>query len=159
MLTPKQRKFCEQYLIDLNGTQAAIRAGYSPKTANRIASENLSKPDIKQKIIELQVKARNKADITKEEVINVLSCIIRADAANLFQDGELKSVDQLTESEKKSIEAIKIAKGKIEIKLFNKLTAIERINKMMGWDLPEKSESDVKIIWEEKRYAINPETE
>ena len=45
-LTDKQEMFCREYLIDLNATQAAIRAGYSEKTANRTASENLSKPDI-----------------------------------------------------------------------------------------------------------------
>jgi len=45
-LTDKQDIFCREYLIDLNATQAAIRAGYSAKTANRTASENMSKPDI-----------------------------------------------------------------------------------------------------------------
>jgi hypothetical protein len=41
-LTPKQQAFVEEYIVDLNGTQSAIRAGYSAKTANRIASQNLS---------------------------------------------------------------------------------------------------------------------
>lgn len=50
--------FCREYLIDLNATQAAIRAGYSDKTANRTGSENLSKPDIAQRIINLK-SARN----------------------------------------------------------------------------------------------------
>jgi phage terminase small subunit len=45
-LTPKQLQFCKEYLIDLNGAQAAIRAGYSEKTAKEIASENLTKPNI-----------------------------------------------------------------------------------------------------------------
>ena len=43
-LTPKQRRFVNEYLIDLNATQAAIRAGYSKKTAQQIGAENLSKP-------------------------------------------------------------------------------------------------------------------
>lgn len=46
MLTPKQQRFVDEYLTNLNGTQAAIRAGYSPKTAHVIASENLRKPQI-----------------------------------------------------------------------------------------------------------------
>ena len=45
-LTNKQKRFCEEYLIDLNATQAAIRAGYKPKNARSSASENLTKPDI-----------------------------------------------------------------------------------------------------------------
>jgi len=46
-LTPKQKAFVEEYLIDLNATQAAIRAGYSPATAGSIGSENLKKPEIR----------------------------------------------------------------------------------------------------------------
>ncbi|KAF0236507.1 MAG: phage terminase small [Prolixibacteraceae bacterium] len=158
MLTARQQKFCEQYLIDLNGTQSAIRAGYSPKTANRIANENLTKPDIQKKISLLQIEAREQAGITKQEVINTLSDIIKANIADLFQDSGIKPVNELSDIQKKCIESIKIYKGKTEIKLFNKLVAIERINKMMGWDLPEKTESELKIIWEEKRYAIDQET-
>lgn len=49
-LTPKQQYFVDEYLIDLNATQAAIRAGYSPRTARAIACENLAKPDIQEAI-------------------------------------------------------------------------------------------------------------
>ena len=55
-LTDKQEMFCREYLIDLNATQAATRAGYSAKTANRTASENLSKPDILSRIAELKAQ-------------------------------------------------------------------------------------------------------
>jgi len=49
-VTPKQQRFVEEYLIDLNATQAAIRAGYSADTARQMGSENLSKPDIAEAI-------------------------------------------------------------------------------------------------------------
>ena len=49
-LTKKQQRFCDEYLIDMNGTQAAIRAGYSAKTAKQIANENLTKPDVRDYI-------------------------------------------------------------------------------------------------------------
>ena len=49
-LTPKQQRFVDEYLIDLNATQAAIRAGYSPKTAQQMGAENLSKPVIAEAI-------------------------------------------------------------------------------------------------------------
>ncbi|CCQ72407.1 terminase small subunit [Magnetospira sp. QH-2] len=49
-LSPKQQRFVEEYLLDLNATQAAVRAGYSERTARQIGSENLSKPDIQQGI-------------------------------------------------------------------------------------------------------------
>lgn len=53
-LTPKQKKFCKEYVISLNGTQAAIKAGYSKDTAYSIACENLKKPEIKARIAELR---------------------------------------------------------------------------------------------------------
>jgi Terminase small subunit len=55
-MTPKQERFCAEYLIDLNATQAAIRAGYSKKTAASIGEENLRKPEIQAKILELMAK-------------------------------------------------------------------------------------------------------
>ncbi len=53
-LTPKQARFVEEYLIDLNATQAAIRAGYSAKTARAMGCENLTKPDIQAAVTEAQ---------------------------------------------------------------------------------------------------------
>lgn len=47
VMNAKQKRFCDEYLIDCNATQAAIRAGYSPKTAKQIGQENLTKPDLK----------------------------------------------------------------------------------------------------------------
>lgn len=58
-LSSKQEAFCREYIVDFNGTQAAIRAGYSEKTANRIASQILSKLDIQERIAEL-IEVRNK---------------------------------------------------------------------------------------------------
>lgn len=71
-LTPKQQAFCEEYLIDLNATQAAIRAGYSEKTASEMGYENLSKPHIAEVIAELQSKRSAKTAISAEWVIERL---------------------------------------------------------------------------------------
>jgi len=61
-LTLKQERFVHEYLVDLNATQAAIRAGYSPKTARKIGSENLSKPDISAAI---QMAAQDRIERTR----------------------------------------------------------------------------------------------
>ena len=71
-LTPKQQRFVEEYLIDLNATQSAIRAGYSEKTAQEIGSENLSKPMVAKAIAEAQEKLSNKAQVTVEMVVQGL---------------------------------------------------------------------------------------
>lgn len=61
-LTPKQKRFVEEYLVDCNATQAAIRAGYSPKTAYSIGQENLKKPEVMKAIAEKQKKVSEKTE-------------------------------------------------------------------------------------------------
>lgn len=68
-LTPKQEMFIKEYLIDLNATQAAIRAGYKEKTANRIAAENLSKPVIQTAIQDAMKKREQRTEITADMVL------------------------------------------------------------------------------------------
>lgn len=76
MLNEKQKKFCEEHIIDFNGTQAAIRAGYSKKTANRIASKLLSKVDIQQYIKELIENRNKRTQITQDEVVNKILDVV-----------------------------------------------------------------------------------
>lgn len=71
-LTPKQQRFVEEYLIDLNATQAAIRAGYSEKTAYSVGHENLKKPEIQKAIQEAQEILSNKTQLTVDMVVNGL---------------------------------------------------------------------------------------
>lgn len=71
-LRAKQKRFCDEYLIDLNGTQAAIRAGYSKKTAGQIADENLKKPQILEYLNEKRQILQDKLDITQEWVLRRL---------------------------------------------------------------------------------------
>lgn len=74
-LTDKQERFCEEYLIDLNATQAAIRAGYSEKTAQEIGSENLSKPMVHARIAELKAERSKKLSIDADWVLRRLVSI------------------------------------------------------------------------------------
>ena len=86
-LTPKQAAFVHEYLIDLNATQAAIRAGYSQKTANRIATENLSKPVIQEALREAREAREKRSLITVEWVL--------AQIASIAQDEEAQQRDRL----------------------------------------------------------------
>ena len=76
-LTLKQRLFVSEYLIDLNATQAAIRAGYSKKTAGQIGDENLKKPQIATAIQESMSERAERAEISSELVIQGLLRLIR----------------------------------------------------------------------------------
>ena len=79
-LTAKQQRFCDEYLICLDGAKAAIKAGYSPKTARQIAAENLTKPNIK-KYIEEHMKEKEKNLIAdQDEVLKYLTSVLRGES-------------------------------------------------------------------------------
>ena len=85
-LTPKQQRFVEEYLIDLNATQAAIRAGYSEKTANEIGAENLAKPSIAKAIQEAQNIRSERTKIDADYVLKRLVEIDQMDVADTMDD-------------------------------------------------------------------------
>lgn len=84
-LTPKQQRFVEEYLIDLNATQAAIRAGYSVRTARSIGDENLSKPDIATAIAAAKAERSKRTKITADQIVQQLSDIVTSDLNELVQ--------------------------------------------------------------------------
>lgn len=71
-LTPKQQRFVDEYIIDLNATQACIRAGYSEKTAKEIGAENLTKPNIQQAIQQAMNERQQRTQIDQDYVINTI---------------------------------------------------------------------------------------
>lgn len=76
-MTAKQQRFCDEYLIDLNATQAAIRAGYSEKTARVIANENLTKPYIKEYIDKRMAEKEAELIADQNEVMKYLTSVMR----------------------------------------------------------------------------------
>ena len=85
-LTPKQQRFVEEYLIDLNATQAAIRAGYSEKTAKVIAAQNLSKLNVQEAIEEAQSKRTEQTQIDAAYVLKRLVEIDQMDVLDIMDD-------------------------------------------------------------------------
>lgn len=79
-MTKKQKRFCDEYLIDLNATQAAIRAGYSKKTAYSIGVENLKKPDIKKYISERMAEKESELIADQDEVLKYLTAVLRGES-------------------------------------------------------------------------------
>ena len=74
-LTPKQERFCEEYLIDLNATQAAIRAGYSEKTAYSAGQRLLRNVEIQNRIAELKAERSKRTEITQDRVVKELAAM------------------------------------------------------------------------------------
>jgi phage terminase small subunit len=71
-LNPRQAQFVKEYLVDLNATKAAIRAGYSEESARSIGSENLTKPDIQEAIAEAMAKRSQRVQITADYVLGTI---------------------------------------------------------------------------------------
>lgn len=99
-LNEKQKRFVLEYLIDLNATQAAIRAGYSKKTAYSIGQENLKKPEIQKAIQAKQNKLQNKLEITQERVLEELAQVAFSKASdetvsNLKYANKIKALELL----------------------------------------------------------------
>jgi phage terminase small subunit len=95
-LTPKQERFVEEYLIDLNATQAAIRAGYSQRTARSIGEENLRKPEISEAIQAAKAERSERTHITQDRVLQELARVAFFDIRKLYRDdGSLKQPHEL----------------------------------------------------------------
>jgi phage terminase small subunit len=108
-LTEKQETFCLEYLKDLNATQAAIRAGYSAKSANRIASAMLSKHDITERLSQLMSERNERVKVDADYVLNRLLEIDSLDVVDILDDrGELKSLAQWPEAWRRSISGLDV---------------------------------------------------
>jgi phage terminase small subunit len=141
-LTDKQQRFCEEYLIDLNATQAAIRAGYSEKTAGQIGEQNLKKLEIQTCIQGLQ---KNRSERTKVTADMVLQELAKVGFSNVqdYLEGDL-SIKDLTTIERNKADAVSSikktvtefesgSKTVVEFKLHDKLKALDMIGRHIGF--------------------------
>lgn len=152
-LTPKQQKFVAEYLIDLNATQAAIRAGYSAKTARNIAQELLTKPHIQVELQKRRGKVEKKLEVKQESIIAELAAIAfsnGADYAKVVSDGTACGVvftptEQLDKEKLKAIASIEMSQSGMKVKTHDKLRAIELLAKFMGWFDQQKEETEASL--------------
>lgn len=93
-LTPKQERFVQEYIVDLNATQAAIRAGYSAKTADRIGPELLGKTCVSEAIQKAMKKREKRTEVTQDYVIAKLREIVEKDASD-GPDSELRYANKI----------------------------------------------------------------
>jgi phage terminase small subunit len=108
-LTEKQIRFCQEYIIDLNGTQAAIRAGYSEDSAQQIASENLLKPVIQEYIQELLDERAARTKATADFVISELYYLISFDPNIVYdENNRLKDIASIPKEARKAIASIEV---------------------------------------------------
>lgn len=144
-LTDKQARFVEEYLVDLNATQAAIRAGYSERSARQMAAENMAKPVIAQAIAEAQQARSERTEITQDMVLRELAKIGFSDIRKLFTPGgNLLAVSDLDDDAAACISSIEITTRKArggdddeveevsKVRLWDKRAALVDIGKHLG---------------------------
>lgn len=148
-LNDKQKRFCEEYLIDLNATQAAIRAGYSEKTARAIGAENLTKPDIQEYLTNLRLELQDETKITPEKVLKEYAKIAFLDIRRFYNvDGAMKSIHDLDDEsagalagvetyEEKPMQGVEDAEqitiGQTKkIKTYDKVKALDSLARHLG---------------------------
>ena len=136
-MTKKQKRFVEEYLIDLNATQAAIRAGYSPDTAKSIGSENLTKPDIQARIAKAMAERSRRTGVNADRVVMELAKIAFVNAGDVI-DAETATVKpDAARDDTAAIQSVKVKTFgedglEREIKMADKLKALELLGKHLG---------------------------
>jgi phage terminase small subunit len=158
-LTGKQARFCAEYLADFNATQAAIRAGYSAKTAAEMGCENLNKPNIQAEIRRLGLETAQKLDVSRERVMRELAAIAFARASDVVrvttekapelgihpitgevvtaltgwrQSVKITDTDELPDDILAAVASVKQGANGIEVKLHDKIKPLELLGKMLG---------------------------
>lgn len=152
-LTEKQLMFCKEYLIDLNGTQSAIRAGYSEKTANVTSSEYLAKPNIQAKIQELMAIRSEKVQITSDDVLRRLKYWLESDITEILCLSP-EGIKELPKEFRQLITKIKHTKTSfdgvetemIEATFVSKEKAMDWICRHIGFFEKDNKQSEVKVV-------------
>ena len=168
-LTPKQEKFVQEYLIDLNATQAATRAGYSKNNAEVIGWQLLQKPLVSKAILEAQQKRGLKTNITQERILFELAIIAFSNMPDYMAVDEdtgavrMKGFGSMPKDASRAIESVKEnrsiskdSKGdrsiifeKFEFKLHSKIKALELLMLhlgMLGKPGNDKEADNEKVI-------------
>lgn len=157
-LTEKQKRFCDEYLIDLNATQAAIRAGYSPKGMNKRVTRMMANEGIMNYIQQHMKDREKRTEITQDKVLKELAAIAFSNGSNYAKVVEKKAynekgepiideetgqqltykvvdmvlTDDLSDIDKKAIASIKRGKNGIEVSTCDKVRALELLGKHLG---------------------------
>jgi phage terminase small subunit len=156
-MKPKQQKFVDEYLIDLNGSQAAIRAGFSPKAANRTGSRLLSRVDIQAAIAKGRAIMSKRTGITQDRVLTELAKIGFSDIRKvLTPDGNVQSPHDWDDDTAGAISSFEVVASRTpdgsevtesvhKFKVWDKLSALEKIGKHLGMFKVDVARTDTNI--------------
>ena len=156
-MTEKQKRFVEEYLIDLNATQAAIRAGYSPNTAEQTASRMLSFVKVQDAIEKALAERSRRTGINQDRVVQELAKIAFVKITDVVND-DCEILPDADEADLAAIESVKVKtiptkNGETgierEVKLSSKLKALELLGNHLGmWNDKLDVNMNIPIIFE-----------
>ena len=158
-LTAKQQKFVEEYLIDLNATQAAIRAGYSSKTAHEQGAQLLAKLSIKTAIDKAIAERSRRTGITQDRILRELAKVAFVNAIDVINMDEATIRGDANREDTAAIASVRVktiptesGSGEIterEVKVYDKIKALELLGKHLGMftdKLNVNAEMAIKIV-------------
>lgn len=149
-LTAKQQRFCEEYLVDLNASAAARRAGYSKRTAHEIGFQNLQKPEIQEVLSELMRQRSERTEIEADAVLQEVAALGFSNITDVvyFEKNFLKVRDfsELPESVKKAIAEVSQKDGELKIKMHSKNGALDKLMKHLGLYEKDNSQSKPTVV-------------
>lgn len=139
-MTKKQKRFVEEYLIDLNATQAAIRAGYSPDTAGSIGNENLKKPEICACIEKAMAERSKRTGVCADRVVQELAKIAFLNLRDVIDPKTAAVREDASDEDTAALQSIKVKKSysetgesiEREAKAADKLKALELLGRHLG---------------------------
>ena len=151
-LTAKEEKFCQEYVMWLNATKAAVNAGYSKKTAATIGCQNLIKLNIKKRIEYLKNNLAESSGISALRISKEHEKIAFMDSGQIRSGWmTLKYFEELSESQKACIQEVTTKQTKriindgdvideewVKIKLYDKQKSLDSLSRMLGYDAPVK---------------------
>jgi len=144
-LTAKQQRFVEEYLIDLNATQAALRAGYATKTAHVIGHENLRKPEIAAAIEAERKTQGDRADIKIQDVLREYARLAFSNVSDFLTfDGEgvaLKDSASIPREILAAVSEVSDTKEGVKFKLHSKTSALDSLCKVLGFNFSDRSDN------------------
>lgn len=152
-LNERQRCFVQEYLVDLNATQAAIRAGYSRKTARSLGQRLLTKADIQEAIQTAQDERSRRTGITQDRVLEELAAIGFAKATDYAEaagdTATIRPTGELTPKQAAAIAGLEAGKYGVKLKLHDKVRALELLGRHLGMFASGntgEAEGEVQII-------------
>ena len=159
-LTPKQARFVEEYLIDANATQAAIRAGYSKRTAKVIASQNLSKVNVAAAIAQNRAARTVRTQITADDVVQRLQLLASAELPNAASwdsvSVALVDSDKLSAAERAAVRSVKMGQYGPEIRFSDPAPYLRMLGEHTGlFEAGQQQQQmiQVNIVVVDKRVA------